>query len=128
MTTTITKQISTPKQIKTDWKKFTRFTITKIAENVYDMILTIVTLGMTLSYLFLTVPEMAVEYSGYIIVAFVLILVRRIVQDFDENYTLDEIGKQNEIIIEYLQDLHRIQRAESNVDDGQLEVRLRALE
>lgn len=121
------KQLTAAKS-KTDWNQFAKFTLTKLTENVYDMVITIVVLALLLSYLLLTQPEAAVAYGGYIIVLYVLILVRRVVQDFDEHYTLDEIGKQNEIITEYLRDLHRMQRAETNVNDDILEQRLHALD
>lgn len=75
------------------WKQFTSFALTKISENVLDMVVNIATVGMLLSYLLLTQPVAAYEYGGFIVAIFICLLFLRLVQDFDDSYTNDELAE-----------------------------------
>lgn len=109
------------------WQMFTAFILEKIGENIRDMVVTIAALGMLLAYLFITTPEVAVEYSGYIIAVYMIILFRRIVHDFDESYTNDELGKRLDLILDFQKEIYRRQRDEGQLEDTDLEERLNSL-
>jgi len=80
-----------------------------------------------LAYLFITVPDAAIAYGGYIIAVYMLILFRRIVHDFDESYTIDELGARIDLLLRIQQELYRRVRDESQLDDSDLEARLNSL-
>ena len=109
------------------WKMFLVFIIEKIGENVLDMVVTVLTLGIMLAYLLITVPEIAVAYSGYIIAIYMLILLIRIVHDFDDDYTNQELGARLDLILDFQKEMWRRQRDESELSDTDLEERLNAL-
>jgi hypothetical protein len=126
--TTLAKKITTqPQAPRRNWKMFTAFILEKIGENIQDMVITIAALGMLLAYLFITVPDVTVEYSGYIIAVYLIILFRRIVHDFDESYTLDELGDRIDLILRIQQELYRRVREEGSLTDSDLEERLNSL-
>lgn len=125
MATTVTSIRTARPKNKIDWSQFAKFTITKLAENIYDMVITIVVLGLLLSALLITQPEMAVEYGGYIIILYVLLLARRIVQDFDDNWTIDEIGERLIELDQRIAELDRLIRADTMTDE-EIEQRLHA--
>ena len=106
---------------------FLVFIIEKIGENVLDMVVTVLTLGIMLAYLLITVPEIAVAYSGYIIAIYMLILLIRIVHDFDDDYTNQELGARLDLILDFQKEMWRRQRDESELSDTDLEERLNAL-
>jgi len=105
---TLTKKVK-----PVNWKHFTETALQKISENIQDMIVTVATLGMLLAYLFLTQPLAAIEYSGYIISLFIGFMFLRIVQDFDESWTQDEIGDRIADIDNKLDDITRMVRNET---------------
>lgn len=126
--TTLTKKITTtPTAPRRNWQMFIAFILEKIGENIRDMVVTIAALGMLLAYLFITVPDVAIEYSGYIIAVYMIILFRRIVHDFDESYTNDELGKRLDLILDFQKEIYRRQRDESQLEDSDLEERLNSL-
>jgi len=126
--TTIAKKIqSTPQAPRRNWQMFIAFILEKITENIQDLIVTIAALGMLLAYLFITVPDAAIAYGGYIIAVYMLILFRRIVHDFDESYTIDELGARIDLLLRIQQELYRRVRDESQLDDSDLEARLNSL-
>lgn len=110
-----------------DWKMFIVFITEKIGENILDMIVTVATLGILLAYLLITVPEIAVDYSGYIIAVYMLILMIRIVHDFDDDYTNQELGARLDLILDFQKEMWRRQRDDSELSDTDLEERLNAL-
>ena len=109
------------------WKMYLVFLTEKIGENILDMIVTVATLGILLAYLLITVPEIAVDYSGYIIAVYMLILMIRIVHDFDDDYTNQELGTRLDLILDFQKEMWRRQRDESQLNDTDLEERLNAL-
>jgi len=108
-----------------NWQAFTAFVLEKIGENVLDMVITIASLGILLAYLLISVPEMAIAYGGYITLIYLLVLILRIVHDFDESYTLDELGKRLDLMLEYQRAIHDRVRDEGELDDSEMERRLR---
>lgn len=127
MTTLVKKISNQPQAPRRNWQMFTAFILEKIGENIRDMVVTIAALGMLLAYLFITTPEVAVEYSGYIIAVYMIILFRRIVHDFDESYTNDELGKRLDLILDFQKEIYRRQRDEGQLEDTDLEERLNSL-
>jgi len=119
--------VNQPQAPRRNWQMFIAFILEKIGENIRDMVVTIAALGMLLAYLFITEPDVAVEYSGYIIAVYMIILFRRIVHDFDESYTNDELGKRLDLILDFQKEIYRRQRDESQLDDNDLEERLNSL-
>lgn len=119
--------INEPQAPRRGWQMFTAFILEKIGENIRDMVVTIAALGMLLAYLFITTPEVAVEYSGYIIAVYMIILFRRIVHDFDASYTNDELGKRLDLILDFQKEIYRRQRDEGQLEDTDLEERLNSL-
>lgn len=105
--TTNVKRINTIKTA-TNWKHFTSTAMQKIGENIMDMVLTVATCGMLIAYLGATQPLGAIEYSGYIIGIYLLILLRRIVHDFDDSWTIEEVGDRVTTIESKLEDVARM--------------------
>lgn len=105
--TTNVKRISTMKSA-TNWKHFTSTAMQKISENIMDMVLTVAACGMLIAYLNVTQPIAAIEYSGYIIAVHVLILLRRLVHDFDDSWTIEEVGDRVSTIESKLEDVARM--------------------
>lgn len=109
------------------WKGILVFVFEKLGENINDMIVTVASVSMLLAYLFITNPVAAVQYGGYIIAVYMLILFRRIVQDFDDSYTNDEIGQRVDLMLDILKEVYRRQRAEGMLTDSDFEERLNSV-
>jgi hypothetical protein len=122
-TTTIGKPIAA----RRNWKAILVFTFAKLGENINDMIVTIAAVSMLLAYLLITNPVAAINYGGYIIAVYMLILFRRIVQDFDDSYTNDEIGQRVDLMLDILKEVYRRQRAEGTLSDSDFEERLNSI-
>ena len=126
MTTTTNKLTVTKGRF--DLKRVLSEFASKAIENIFDTGLTIVTLALLLWYLMLTVPDITPAYSGYIVAFYALILVRRLVQDFDDAYTLDELGEQLAIINNNIMQIqHTIEHEDvviTHVDGTREEIRL----
>jgi len=122
-----TLTIGTPAAPARSWKSLIVFVLQKIGENVNDMIVTVATVGMLLAYLLITNPSAAIDYSGYIIAIYMLILFLRIVHDFDESYTNDELGARLDLILDFQREIYRRQRDETSIPDSDLEERLNSL-
>lgn len=101
-----TIKLATPKS-KTNWINFAEIAAAKIGENIIDMVITIAACGMLLAYLFMTQPLAAYEYSGYIIAVHVLILLLRLVHDFDDSWTIEEVGDRVVVLDNKLDELTR---------------------
>lgn len=114
-----------PIKDKTNWKIFWSTFFAKVGENVLDMVVTVSTVGILLAYLLTTQPLAFFEYGGFIIWIYFCLLALRIVQDFDESYTNDELGKQLEDIKDIVKEIHIIERHESTMSDEELDSRLR---
>ena len=104
-----------------------------IGENILDMVVTIASLGMLLAYLFVTVPEVTIEYAGYIIWIYLIIMLLRIVHDFDESYTTDEVGKLVRLLIYYVSDMNsRIRSIDGlsveEMPESELEIRFKSFD
>lgn len=127
--TTIAKNISTTStRHQTNWKEIAKFALTKFAENIYDMLMTLVSLGLVLAYCFITVPEITIQYAGYIVIFYVLLFMRRVVQDFDESYTNDEIGQSVDLILDIVKETHaRMVREGTLEEQSDLDERINAL-
>ena len=119
--------VNQPQAPRRNWQMFIALFLEKIGENIGEMVVTIAALGMLLAYLFITVTDVAVEYSGYIIAVYMIILFRRIVHDFDESYTNDELGKRLDLILDFQKEIYRRQRDEGQLEDTDLEERLNSL-
>jgi len=127
MSTATNKLTATPAAPRRNWKAFLVFVFEKLGENINDMIVTVAALAMLLAYLLLTVPEMAIANSGYIIAGYMLILFLRIVHDFDDSYTNDELGTRLDLILDFQREIYRRQRDETSVPASDLEERLDSL-
>jgi len=98
--TTTAKALPALGKTRINWRTFAANFTAKASENILDMVITIATVGMLLAYISATQPLAAVEYGGYIIAVYLLILFLRIVQDFDESYTNDELGTRLDLLVE----------------------------
>lgn len=94
-------------------KQFISFALNKIAENVGEMLLTLITTSITISAVVIVAPAAAQEMSGFIIGLFLLLQLRRIVQDFDESWTHDEIAEQLSFMDSKLDNIERMVRDET---------------
>jgi hypothetical protein len=110
---TATKTITASKpKAKRNWQAILTFAFGKLSENILDMVVTIASVSITLAVSWQIAPEATAQYSGFIIAAYLLILFRRITQDFDDAYTLDELGERVDLLIDLAKASHRIQRNE----------------
>lgn len=110
---TATKTIVTNKPaVVRNWQSILTFAFEKLSENILDMVVTVASVSITLAVSWQIAPEATSMYSGFIIAVYLLILFRRIVQDFDESYTLDELGERVDLLIDITKATHRIQRNE----------------
>jgi len=116
---TATKTISTNKPAPRNWQAILTFSFEKLSENILDMIVTIASVSITLAVSWQIAPEATSMYSGFIIAVYLLILFRRIVQDFDESYTLDELGEKLKLMQDMLEQVRRIQLNEY-IDVGEI--------
>lgn len=114
---TTTTKVLAPARTAPNWKSFFAVALQKISENILDMVITIAALSILLAYLLLTQPLAAVEYGGYIMAIYLMILFRRIVQDFDESWTPDEIGDRVAGLENKLDDVARMVREDIVNDD-----------
>jgi hypothetical protein len=125
VTTTTAKTLTAIKS--TNWKAFIATTLQKFSENILDMVITIAACSMCLAYLLITQPIAAVEYGGFVIGIFLMFLLRRIVQDFDEAWTSDEIGDRVASLENKLSDIARMIR-DDIITDEEISARLESLE
>ena len=127
--TTLAQKLTHATKRQINWKEISKFSLIKFTENTYDMIVTIVILALLLSYLLITQPQAAIQYSGYIIIFYVLMLTRRVVQDFDDAYTNDEIGERIDLVLDVVKEMHRMLRNENISEDDvtDIEERLNAM-
>jgi len=125
-TTTNVLKVSKPVR---NWQAILTFAFNKLGENILDMVITIASVSITLAVSWQIAPDATMEYSGFIVAIYLLILFRRIVQDFDDAYTLDEIGEQVKLVKDMLEQLRRIQLNEYvDVDEiNELERRMTQL-
>jgi hypothetical protein len=125
-----TKPSITKAEVRQALKNLLPFSVNKIGETVMDTIITGLILGVTLAWLATvqTQPVTNGELTAYIITAFVLYLLLRIVHDFDDFAQTNEIGETLMELQEQVTELHRIVKNESiviNTED--LEPRLQSL-
>jgi hypothetical protein len=115
-------------EIKKAFKEFLPFSVRKIGENLLDLVITMTTVGITIAWI-ATMQDIAVttgEMIVYIITIFLLIVVRRVIHDFDDSYTTDEIGDNIAEISERLGEIHRIMKSESMLSEDEFNERLRS--
>jgi hypothetical protein len=121
---TLTKT-GTVNKDRTNWREFWSAFFGKVAENIMDMIVTVATVGVTLAYLATTQPLAFFEYAGFIIWIFFCLLALRIVHDFDDSYTNDELGQRLETILDITKDLYRATSNDNaHLTDDELEQRI----
>lgn len=111
-------------EIKTALKELLPFSVQKIGENLFDAVITVAFAGLTLAYVGMTQPIIANLVGGHIIIIFVLILLRRVVQDFDDVFTVEELSDRLIATEERIEAMYRMMRAETNMSDDELDARL----
>ena len=129
MTTTYTpdKKV-TLVEIKKALKEFLPFSVKKIGENLFDFFITLFFASIAIAWI-ATMQDIEVttgEMIVYIITIFVLIVVRRVIHDFDDSYTTDEIGDNIAELNERITEIHRIVKSESMLSEDEFNERLRA--
>jgi archaellum biogenesis protein FlaJ (TadC family) len=93
--TTIAKTIQLEKKKKLNVDELMQIIRKGIDESIGDMIVTVFVTGATVIYIFLnTHPVYAKTVPGLYIFGMMIQLMIRIVQRFDENYTVQELANQ----------------------------------
>jgi len=100
----------TKDELKAALKIFLPFSVQKIGENLLEVVITVSIVGLTLAYIGITQPLLASLVGGHIIFIFMLILLLRVVQDFDDHMTVDELAERLEITEERIEEIHRIEK------------------
>ena len=107
------KQNKFKKLFSLNYKQIIKFSLGKLTENLGEVAMTAVTAAITISAVSIVAPLAAEEYSGYIVLVFLLIQLRRLVQDFDESWTNDEIAELLTKMDQELMGVYRMVRDET---------------
>jgi hypothetical protein len=94
-------------EIKKALKEFLQFSVRKIGENAQDAFITFIFMTMTIAVIITlqNVPITMGEMTAYILTIFVLIILQRVIQDFDDSYTTDELADEISSINKSTQDI-----------------------
>jgi hypothetical protein len=117
----------TKAELKQEIKKLLPFSVNKIGETLFDLFVTAIVLGITIAWLATLQNQIVTfgEMTIYIITGFVLINILRVVQDFDDHTTVDELAERQQETEALLKEVHRIVKAESTtITDAELDDRL----
>jgi membrane protein implicated in regulation of membrane protease activity len=100
MTTSVqtNKPSITKEELRAGLKQLLPFSVNKIGETIADLLITLLFTGIAIAVPATlqtqNIPLTYGECTVYIVSIFLLIIVRRVVQDFDDQFTIDELADQ----------------------------------
>lgn len=124
MTTTTNKLTVTKGR---DFKGLTIFAFNKLGENLIEISVTMIVAALTIAYLNLQGLLPSFNVAIYIALIFLGVQLRRLVQDFDDSISNDEIAERVDLMFDMVKQIYRRQRNESTLEDDDIDERLQSI-
>lgn len=129
--TKVAKPAITKEELRQGLKQLLPFSVTKIGETIFDTLVTLLFAGIAIAVpATLQAQRIPVTYGEcmvYIVSIFVLIIIRRVVQDFDESFTVDELADEVNTLKHIASETYRIVKNDSSISDEELDDRLNSI-
>ena len=128
--TSKSKPSITKDEIKQGLKMLLPFSVTKIGESLVEAVITVVAAALTLTWIGTMQPIQVTqsEMTAYIITIFLIIILLRVVHDWDDHYQTNEIGEELATLKEIVNETRLIVKHESTIDEALLDQRLNSIE
>jgi hypothetical protein len=123
---TATAKPITPSKTR-DLKGVTVFAFAKLGENLIEISVTMIVAALTIAYLNLQGVLPSTDVAVYIALIFLGVQLRRLVQDFDDSISNDEIAERVDIMFDMVKQIYRRQRNEGTLDDDDIDERLQSI-
>lgn len=110
-----------------DFKGLTVFAFNKLGENLIEISVTMIVAALTIAYLNLQGLLPSFNVAIYIALIFLGVQLRRLVQDFDDSISNDEIAERVDLMFDMVKQIYRRQRNESTLEDDDIDERLQSI-
>lgn len=110
-----------------DFKGLTIFAFNKLGENLIEICVTMIVASLTIAYLNLQGALPSINEVIYIALIFLGVQLRRLVQDFDDSISNDEIAERVDLMFDMVKQIYRRQRNESTLEDDDIDERLQSI-